>query len=73
MRRRLLAEQRIGVGHLLVADLAVAAAGQERRQPGAPAEVADQAGASDDDRERHVVEEERDEGRGRQRRASCCS
>ena len=66
MLRRLLAQQRIGVGQLLVADLAVAAAGQERRHAGTTAEIADQAGNQDDDRKRHVVEEQGDEGRRRQ-------
>jgi hypothetical protein len=48
-----------------IAHLAVAAAGQERRHPGASAEVADEAGDQDDDRKRYVVKEQRRERRRR--------
>ena len=55
------------VGDLLGADLAVPAAGQEGFQAGAPGNVADDAGAEDDDGERHVIEEDGDERNRRQR------
>jgi hypothetical protein len=44
----------------------MATAGQECRQAGAPAKVTNEAGNQDDDRKRHVVEEQRNEGRSRQ-------
>ena len=65
MRRDRLAERRLGVGQSLAAARPVAAADQEGGMAGAPAEIADQPGAEDDERERHVEEEDRDEGRRR--------
>jgi hypothetical protein len=66
MRRQVLAEPAVGVGDLLPAERAVAAARVERREAGAPAEPADQGGAEDDQRERQVEHEDRDEGGGRE-------
>ena len=66
MRRRLLAEQAFGVGQAAFA-VAVAGSDLKRRGARAGADIADQRGARDDDRERHVEEEDGDEGGGRER------
>ena len=67
MRRSGLAQQRLGIGHVGRAHVAVAAARLERRPAELAAREADDAGADDDDGERHVVEEDGDEGRDRDR------
>ena len=65
MRRQLLAERRLGVGDRLARRGPVPAAGEEGRVTGATAEIADQRGSEDDERERHAEEEDRDERGGR--------
>jgi hypothetical protein len=64
--RCLLAQKRIGISDLPVADLAEAAAGKERRPFALAADPADQAGGQHDQRKGHVIEEDRDEGGRRQ-------
>ena len=66
MRRHAFAERGLGVGnHFAVLAMAIAA-GQERRNTGTPAEEADQGGCQNDQRERHVEGEDRDERGGRE-------
>ena len=59
------AERRIGIGDLLVADLPMAIAGKKRGQTSAPADEPDDRRDQDDQRKWRVEKEDRDEGRRR--------
>ena len=63
MRGRVLAERRVGIGHLLVADPPMTIAGKKGGQAGAPADEPDDSRDQDDQREGSVEKEDRDEGR----------
>ena len=65
MGGRVLAERRIGIGDLLVADLLVAIAGKKGGQTSAPTDEPDDPRDQDDQRKWRVEKEDRDEGRRR--------